>query len=463
MRPKPKMPTIEAYVEPLLVNFIDMDHPLVKLANIIDWDTICNKLIDIYKDSKTGRPAKDIRLMVGIHYLKYTYNLSDEDVIARWVENPYYQYFTGEETFQRKFPTHPSNLTRFRKRLENKNLSDFLMETIKAGFMVGYLGEKDIQVVAVDTTVQEKYITFPTDIKLYYKMILRLNRFCRTNNIKLHETFERSGKIILRKYYGYSHAKQSKRASKMILKMKSKMIKLYRSIGRVLSEELRNSDEFKRITELYERLCLREKDSKNKLYSLHAPEVECISKGKVNKRYEFGNKVGIVGTLKKNFILSCLSFHGNPYDGNTLNSNMEDAVRNVSLFGRIKMALADLGYRGKECIDGIKLQIVPKSLKKFSYTIRNLLKRRSCIEATIGHTKRDNRMGKNYLKGKFGDRFNAVFAACGHNLRMILSFLAFFVLFFAEIIVMRVTDMVGFLKMLAELFKIETKNLCFSQ
>lgn len=202
MRPKPKMPTIEAYVEPLLVNFIDMDHPLVKLANIIDWDTICNKLVDIYKDSKTGRPAKDIRLMVGIHYLKYTYNLSDEDVIARWVENPYYQYFTGEETFQRKFPTHPSNLTRFRKRLENKNLSDFLMETIKAGFMAGYLKEKDIQKVAVDTTVQEKNITFPTDIKLYYKMILRLNKFCRMNDIKLHETFERSGKSILRKYYG---------------------------------------------------------------------------------------------------------------------------------------------------------------------------------------------------------------------------------------------------------------------
>jgi len=425
MHPKKQDSTTQELLEPLLVNIIDMKHPLVQLSDKIDWKYFEEEFGNLYHHND-GRPGIPMRLMVGLHYLKYTYNLSDEDVVYRWSENPYYQYFTGERVFQTKLPINPTSMTRFRKRLKEEDLSKFLEETINTGFCSGYLKKNDVKKVAVDTTVQEKNITFPTDIKIFYEMIKYLVRFAKKHGIYLNETFEYSGKTLLRKYGGYSHAKHYKRAKRVTRKMYTNMCKLYRSIERRLPEELRNSAEYQELKGFYENLLKRSKNSKNKLYSLHSPEVECISKGKSHKRYEFGNKVGFVGTLKKNFILSCKSFHGNPYDGHTLDENLTEAEELLDSHGLIQTALVDLGYREHNYAGNAAVHVVPRSLKKYTDSFKKLLKRRSCVEATIGHTKRDNRMYRNYLKGKHGDKANAILAASGHNLRLILAFLLFF-------------------------------------
>ncbi|AEI15814.1 transposase IS4 family protein [Flexistipes sinusarabici DSM 4947] len=425
MRPKKQDSTTQELLEPLLVNIIDMKHPLIQLADKIDWEYFEKEFGSLYHRND-GRPGIPMRMMVGFHYLKYTYNLSDEDVVHGWKENPYWQYFTGEKVFQTKVPINPTSMTRFRNRLKEEDLLKFLEETINTAFRSGYLNKNDVKKVAADTTVQEKNITFPTDIKLFYTMIKYLVKFSKKHEIRLKETHEYSGKKLLMKYSGYVHAKQYKRAGKAVKKMKTKMGKLYRSIERVLPEELRNSDEFQQLKLFYESLWNRSKKSKNKLYSLHSPEVECISKGKSHKRYEFGNKVGFVGTLKKNFILSCKSFHGNPYDGHTLEENLCEAKTLLGSNGTIDTILVDLGYRKHNYRGDAKVHVVPRSMKKFKVNFKRLLKRRSCVEATIGHTKRDNRMDRNYLKGKEGDKANAILAASGHNLRLILAFLLFF-------------------------------------
>jgi IS5 family transposase len=450
MRPKKQDLTTQEFLEPLLVNIIDMKHQLVQLSDEIDWEYFEKEFGKLYHHND-GRPGIPIRLMVGLHYLKYIYNLSDEEVVHRWKENPYYQYFTGERVFQTKFPINPTSMTRFRKRLEEKDLSKLLEETIKTGFRSGYLKKNDVKKVAVDTTVQEKNIAFPTDIKLFYEMIKYFVKFSKKHKIYLKETFEYSGKKLLKKYGGYSHAKQFKKAGRVTRKMRTNMCKLYRSIDRKLSEKLKNSVEFQRLKGLYENLLTRSKNSKDKIYSLHSPEVECISKGKSYKRYEFGNKVGFVGTLKKNFILSCKSFHGNPYDGHTLDENLKEAEELLGSNGVIKTALVDLGYRKHNYEGSVTVHVVPRSLKKYRDSFKKLLKRRSCIEATIGHTKRDNRMDRNYLKGKHGDKANAILAACGHNLRLILAFLLFFLKKFSA-------DMAKILEnLLAEVF-LKEKN-----
>jgi len=455
MRPKKQDSTTQELLEPLLVNFIDMDHPLVKLSDKINWGYFEKEFGKLYHHND-GRPGISIRLIVGLHYLKYTYSLSDEDVVHRWRENPYYQYFTGEKVFQKKLPVNPTSMTRFRKRLEEEDLSKFLEETINAGFRTGYLKKNDVKKVAADTTVQEKNITFPIDIKLYYEMIKYLVRFAKKHGIYLNETFEYSGKTLLKRYGGYSHAKHYRRANKVTRKMRTNMCKLYRSIERRLPDELRNSAEFQQLKSFYENLLTRSKKSKNKLYSLHSPEVECISKGKSYKRYEFGNKVGFVGTLKNNFILSCKSFHGNPYDGHTLEANLSEAEELLGSNGLIETALVDLGYRKHNYTGNAKVHVVPRSLKKYKESFKRLLKKRSCVEATIGHTKRDNRMDRNYLKGKHGDKANAILAASGHNLRLILAFL----LFFVKKIMAKIGEML--LNLLAELLLNEKRTKIFA-
>lgn len=437
MKPRDTKNRIEEFISPLLVNIIDLNHPLCKLADMIDWKKISEPFDNIYV--KGGRPGKTSRLMIGLHYLKYIYNLSDEEVVLRWLENPYYQYFTGETVFQTVFPIHPTSMTKWRQRVEKKGLSVLLEETIRIGFVSKTITPKDIETVNADTTVQEKAIEFPVDIKLYFKFMKRLVKFSDKAGIRkeLRQTYMRKGKELLMSYNGYKRANQGNRASKVLRKMKTLMGRLYRDVLNKLTEEQRIRDEFKELSFLYENLKCRSKNSKDKIYSIHAPEVECISKGKSHKKYEFGNKVGIVSTSKKNFILSCESYHGNPYDGHTLESNLKDAEDNVSLCGRIKRCFVDLGYRGHNYIGGVKVNVVPRRLSHIPWKLRQWFKRRSSIEACISHMKRDNRMGKNYLKGVKGDMINAIFAACGHNLRLIMAYLLFFVYYLIEFFAMR--------------------------
>ena len=421
MKPKSTRNLIEEQLKPQLIEIINLNHPLCKLTHMIDWRRIEESFSMAY--SHTGRSGKSIRLMVGLHYLKHTYDESDESVVYHWLENPYWQYFTGETVFQDELPIDPSSMTNFRKRIGDHKLLELLEETIRMGFKSGYLKKTDVKRVNVDTTVQEKNVAFPTDIRIYFREIEYLNRFAISNGIKLKQTYLRTGKKLLQKCAGYTHARQFKRAAKSTKKMQTNMGRLYRDIERKSTSSMKSSDEFIKLKKFYLNLKDRSRTSKNKLYSLHAPEVECISKGKQHKRYEFGNKVGVVSTSKKNFVLSCMGFHGNPYDGHTLDANLKQAETLLGDLGHIQKAFVDLGYRKHNYEGDAEVHIVPKSLKKFKPSFRKWLKRRSAVEAGIGHMKRDNRMGRNFLLGEDGDRINAILSGCGHNLRMLLAFL----------------------------------------
>lgn len=401
-----------------LPNILNLKHPLCILAESIDWDDLHNSFMKLYcKDF--GRPAKSVRLMVGLNYLKYLKNLSDEQVVSGWVENPYWQYFCGEEYFQTEFPIHPTSMTKWRNRLDEEDLSKLLEATSKSGFKTKTITPRSIHKVNVDTTVQEKNIAYPTDINLYYRLIQHLVKTAKSNNIDLKQTYERVGKRLLRKHSGHVHARQMKRAGRDRKKMKTYLGRLYRDLLRKAAVELINDEDFAHLCELVRRGMAQTKTSKNKLYSVHEPHVECICKGKAHKRYEFGCKVGFASTSKEGFIISAVALHGNPYDGHTLERTLSMAEKIVSSVGKLKDIYVDLGYRKHDYTGEAKINIVGRSREKLTKTQRKWYNRRSVVEADIGHMKNDHRLNRNFLKGENGDHVNVMLAACGYNLRAI--------------------------------------------
>ena len=163
----------------------------------------------------------------------------------------------------------------------------------------------------------------------------------------------------------------------------------------------------------------QKRDDGNKLYSLDAPEVECISKGKAHKRYEFGCKVSFSITHKNNWITSAAALHGNPYDGHTLSATIARSESNTQV--RTKEVYVDRGYRGHDYVGDAMVFKQDGKLKNLTQAIKKKLKRRSAIEPTIGHVKSDNRMDRNYLKGVGGDMINAILAAAGYNMRKLIA------------------------------------------
>lgn len=412
-----------------LDNIINLRHPLCILAESINWSAFEEKLNHLYCPD-FGRPAKSVRLMVGLNYLKYLKNVSDEEVVSTWIENPYWQYFCGEEYFQTEFPIHPTSMTKWRNRLEEKELQQLLEETINSAIKTKTIKPSSLKKVNVDTTVQEKNIAYPTDINLYFSLITALVRFAKSHNIALKQTYKRVGKKLLRKHSGYSHAKQMKRAKKVRHKMKTNLGRLYRDIKRKLPDELAKDSQFIHLESLVEKGLAQTRKSKNKLYSVHEPHVECICKGKAHKRYEFGCKVGFTSTSKEGLILSATAFHGNPYDGHTLEKTLRLAEENIKNIGVLADVYVDLGYRKHDYTGDAKVNIVGRTRKKLSKSQRKWYNRRSVVEADIGHLKSDHRLDRNYLKGKAGDYINVILAACGYNLRTIYRRIApiFFVL-----------------------------------
>ena len=413
-----------------LTNIINLQHPLCKMADSIDWVDLHEDLKGLYCED-FGRPAKSVQLMVGLHYLKYMKNISDEQLIETWIENPYWQYFCGEKYFQTQFPIHPTSMTKWRNRLGEEDLQNIFTGTIKSAMKTKTIKPGSLKKVNVDTTVQEKNIIFPTDINLYFKLISTLVKFAKSHHIKPKQTYKRVGKKLLRKHSGYCHAKQMKRARRVRLKMRTNLGRLYRDIHRKLPEDLIDGLDFQHLGELVERAMSQTRKSKNKLYSVHEPHVECISKGKAHKRYEFGCKVGFASTSKEGFILSATALHGNPYDGHTLQRTLSLAEGNIESIGKLTDVYVDLGYRKHDYTGAAKVHIVGRSRRNLSRTQRKWFNRRSVIEADIGHLKNDHRLDRNYLKGKSGDQVNAVLSACGYNLRTIYRRIAsiFFVLY----------------------------------
>jgi IS5 family transposase len=415
MRPK-NVPVNPDLFRLRLDQFIDMKHELVILADKIDWSAFEEKFGSYYVDKK-GRPGSPTRLMVGLHYLKYAFEESDESVVYRFVENPYWQYFCGHEYFQTLPPVDPSSLTRFRKRIGSAGVEHFLQELLRTAKRVGALKESHLNKVNVDTTVQEKAISFPTDARLYFKMRDLLVKAAEARGIELRQNYRRLAKRALSRQSGYSRARQMRRAGRMTRKLKTYLGCVHRDIVRKAGTV---DPELMDLLKKSSRLQQQTRDSKNKLYSIHAPEVECISKGKAHKRYEFGCKVSLATSSRDNWILGIQSHQGNPYDGHTLGAALEQVERLTDW--SVKEAYVDLGYRGHNYRGEAKVHIVNfRSMAKKTRSVKRWLKRRSAIEPVIGHVKSEHGMARNRLKGTEGDKINALLSGCGFNMRKLLA------------------------------------------
>ena len=351
--------------------------------------------------------------------LQHMDGISDEAVVKKWVENPYWQYFCGYDFLQWQFPIHPSSMTRWRKRLGTEGLEKILNETLHVGVRSGHSQVSDFEEVIVDTTVMEKAITHPTDSKLLNKARKELVKLAQAHQVPLRQSYKRVGEEACHQAGRYAHARQFKRMNRENKRLKTYLGRVVRDIER----KTQHADEavkeaFAALLEKSRRLLLQKKDSKNKLYSLHAPETECIGKGKAHKTYEFGCKVSLVVTHKKGLAVSSQALHGNPFDGHTLAGALESAQATSGI--TIKRAFVDRGYKGHG-VDSSAVYV--SGTRRLPPKLKKALRRRSAIEPHIGHMKNDGKLGRNYLKGQLGDCLNALLCAIGHNLRLALAFI----------------------------------------
>ena len=408
-----------------LNQILNREHPLFVLADQIDWSVFDKKFGPLY--SEKGRPGKPTRLMVGLHYLKHAFDESDESVVARLLENGYWQYFCGFEFFIHRLPVDPTSMTRWRKRIGPKNMEQLLSETLQTAKREEHLTKQHMERVNVDTTVQEKAIAYPTDSRLYHKARVLLVKAARDRGIPLRQSYLRLGKKALIMNGRYAHARQMKRAKKEQKKLKNFLGRVYRNILRNYPQP---DNQLEELLANAKRLLMQQRHDKNKLYSLHAPEVECIAKGKVHKKYEFGCKVSVVTTSKDNWIVGIEALHGNPFDGHTLKGALKQMRQIVGWDA--DNAYCDKGYQGNpKQLGETNIHLANRRKSSMKPSEWRWFKRRSAIEPVIGHMKQDKRMERNYLKGVDGDKMNAILAACGFNLRKLLR--AFFWLIFKEL------------------------------
>ncbi len=401
-----------------LAAIIDPDYALARLAGQIDWIFFERELGAQFCETN-GAPAKPVRLMVGLHYLKHAYNLSDEQTVLRWVENPYWQYFCGMKWFESALPIDPSSMTRWRKKIGEQGAETLLAESIATGLKTRTIKPTSLAKVNVDTTVQEKAVAFPTDARLYHKMREKLAALAEQRGLVLRQSYRRVGRRALIMVGRYGRARQRKFMLRETRRLKSYLRKLTADVMRKIGE----NEALQRVffAPLWQavRLIDQEQNSKDKIYSVHAPEVECIGKGKARKKYEFGCKVSLVATSKEGFVIGARAAHGNPYDGHTLRAALEQAgaLAGRELKGDV---FVDLGYRGHDYAGPARVNVVGRKLKGIPMALARWMKRRAAIEPMIGHMKNDGRLGRNFLLGKLGDKLNALLSACGHNLRLIL-------------------------------------------
>ena len=386
--------------------------------------------------SHTGRPATSPRLVAGLLYLQHAYALSDEAVVARWAENPYWQHFCGEVFFQHRPPIDPSSLTRWRGRIGEEGVEWLLTQTIAAGRKAGVIDTRSTRDVIVDTTVMEKAIAHPTDTRLYERARLRLVGLAREAGIELRQSYARLAPRLARQVGRYAHARQFKRMRKGLRTLKGYTGRVMRDIARrlhtVTDDALRARIEAQ--LALVARLLAQKPRDKRKLYALHEPEVDCISKGKAHKRYEFGCKVTIATTHREGFVVGMRSMPGNPYDGHTLH----EAIEQVEILAdtRPRRVFVDRGYRGHGIDAAFGTAVYISGQRRgMTRALKRALRRRSAIEPTIGHMKTDGRLSRSPLKGTLGDALHAVLCGAGHNIRLILAHLrAFWALLIAAIL-----------------------------
>jgi IS5 family transposase len=407
--------------QPSLETIINLRHPLVQLAREMDWDFVGGRFGSVCSMGP-GQPPLSTRLVAGLFILKHMHNLSDEELCDRWVENPYYQYFCGEVVFRHALPFDRSSLTRWRQRLGEAQLAALLQESLAVAHRTGAIATKDLERVVVDTTVQEKAIAHPTDARLTHRAIEKLVDLAKREGVELRQSYRRVAKRAAIMVGRYTHAHQFKRARRELKFLRTRLGRIIRDIRRKIAGNTTLEDRFGPLLDLALRVRHQEQRQRGpKLYSLHAPEVECIGKGKARKPYEFGCKVSIAtpATAPKGgqFVLHAKALHGNPYDGHTLGPVIADLEKLTGVAAsRIH---ADKGYRGHNYPDRFKVWISGQ-VRRVTKAIRREMRRRAAVEPVIGHIKEDHRMGRNHLKGRDGDRINAVLAATGYNFSLLL-------------------------------------------
>ena len=387
-------------------------HPLYILANKINWGVFEDAFAKLY--SEEGRPAKPIRLMVSLLLLKHIRNISDESVVEQWAENSYYQYFSGEKIFACGAPCEASELVHFRHRIGEKGIELIFRESIRING-----NDSNDPHVSVDTTVQEKNITYPTDDKLNKKIIKKCHAIVEKEHLPLRQSYTRTLKKLSINQRFRNHPTNKSKARKADRKVKTIAGRLVRELERNLPP----GSSYQADIELFKSVLAQKRNDSNKIYSLHEPEVQCISKGKEHKKYEFGNKVSIVHTQNTGVIVGALGFR-NEYDGHTLERALEQTT---NLTGRWpQTATVDRGYKGRNQIGDTMIQI-PKPFNKKTISkyqqqkLKKCFGRRAAIEPIISHLKTDYRLSRNFYKGIFGDNINVMLSAAAFNFKKIMN------------------------------------------
>jgi len=374
-----------------------------------------------------GHPPLPTRQMAGLAILKSMHDLSDEALCERWVENPYFQLFCGEEFFQHKPPFDRSSLTRWRQRMGEEKLIALMQESLNVATRTGAAKPADFSKMIVDTTVQPKAIAFPTDAKLMHRARERLVRLAKRHGVGLRQSYERVGKYALIAHQRYAHAKQFKRANRALRSVRTYLGRVCRDLVRKTKSSARLKDIFARPLSLaFAVRDQRQNQTGKKIYSLHAPEVECIGKGKAHRPYEFGVKVSVATTLRHSrggqFVAHVKALPGNPYDGHTLATVIPEIEAQIGV--NLARIVADRGYRGHNAPPSHQFKVyISGQKRRVTAAIKRELRRRSAVEPCIGHLKAEHRMGRCHLAHAAGDAANAVLAAAGYNFRRLLAWL----------------------------------------
>jgi IS5 family transposase len=437
-----------------LVEMIDLRHPLAVLASRLPWAQIEASLAPCFarrvRDgrvleqddlfgttlqvagsgiSAAGRPRLPMRLMASLLYLKHAYKLSDEELVERWAQDVQFQHFSAMNFYEPRLPCDATQIGRFRSAIGEAGVEELLKATIDTAVHSKAVKPIELERVIVDTTVMEKAIAHPVDSRLLEIARHKVVGAARRAGIQLKQTFARESKTLRRKAGGYAHAKQFKRLKKVLKRQRTVLGVVLREIQRKLTAlgDIASETSAGTMTNLRELMARAERirtqrpKDKNKLYAMHAPEVECIGKGKARKPYEFGVKVSVAVTHRQGLMVGARSFPGNPYDGHTLAEQIEQVkILTEDAGARPRQVVVDLGFRGVDAANpGIEI-IHRGRIRTMTDQQRRWLKRRQAVEPAIGHLKHDNRMDRCWLKGETGDALHAVLCAVGYNIRWLL-------------------------------------------
>ena len=467
-------PATDDFFRSRIDHMIDLRHPLAVLASRMPWQEIEARVAQVFSrkgragvampdldlfgeqvqraavGSNAGRPRIPLRIMIALLYLKHAFNESDEGVVERWGETPTWQFFSGQAYFEHHRPCDATTLIKFRQLLDEEGVEELLAQTINVAVDLKLIKPQELTCVIVDSTVQHKAIAHPTDSRLLETARTKLVEAAKDAGIELKQTFAKEGKELGRKAGRYAHARQFKRMRRAIKRQRTIVGRLQREVDRkasaigmavreALGETLNKAHRI--VAQSGQR---KAADGQPKLYAWHAPEVDCISKGKAKQPYEFGVKVGIASTFRGNLIVGARAFHGNPYDGHTLNEQLEQAtILMQDSAAKPATAFVDLGYRGVDA-DNPQVRIVHRGkAKRISEQERKLLRRRQAIEPIIDHLKADHRMGHSHLKGERGDRLHAVLCAAGYNIKWLLRMVAKKGVAFLQLAYLRLCKLAG--------------------